>query len=131
MSIYGEQLAQKSASGKTFFFNRQEARNGTEYLCINSIYGDGMKERMVIFPSQIMEFRDGFNEAFEKFTGLKPTEVAVSEHCPECGSRPRDWGTLKSANGEMFVVFCRECREIILENVEDAYELIMKERENE
>jgi hypothetical protein len=89
-----EELSRFTASGKTFFFNKGKASNGTEYLAINAIYGKGNQERTVLFPAHFLEYFKHIRGAIEKMTGMSfnggmPSDPAAPitpcpERCPNC-----------------------------------------------
>lgn len=65
-----EELSRFSAGGKTFFFNLGRAKNGSRYLSINAMYGKGNMERLVIFPEQVVTFKDNLAKAIPHLMGL-------------------------------------------------------------
>ena len=82
-----DELSRFNGGGKTFFFNRKRARNGTEYLSINAMYGDQRYEKLVLFPQHLVEFYKHVKGAIETLTGLTPKEEEQSEpleRCPNC-----------------------------------------------
>ena len=98
MSQYQE-LSRFSGSGATFFFNKGEARNGTDFLIINALRGKGTRQGLTLLPSQYMEFANHLNEAIEGLTGFKRAntpdtlimESDLPQKCPECGNEGADW----------------------------------------
>lgn len=85
-----EELSRFTGSGKTFFFNKGRAKNDTDYLAINALYGQGRRERMVLFPPHYMEFFKHLKSSVEELTGFKfgedlPEASPTHEKCPNCG----------------------------------------------
>lgn len=90
-----QELSRFSGNGKTFFFNKGEAKNGTEYLAVNALYGKGNQERIVLFPPHFLEFIKHLKNSIESLTGFEvvpPKELQEAEPenpclntCPNCG----------------------------------------------
>ena len=91
------EITRFTSSGKTFFFNKGEARNGTDYLIINALHGQRTRQGITLLPGQYMEFASHLNEAIEGLTGFKKSddvlvvESDLPQKCPECGNEGADW----------------------------------------
>lgn len=125
-----EEITRFSTNGKTFFFNKAEAQNDSVYLAINALYGQGNRERLVLFRPHMIDFRDHYDRAVEEILGMRPTEPGIAETCPDCGELPAGWRVLQTREGDKWCIICDSCREIIFENVKGALEAI-KEEDNE
>lgn len=117
------EISRFTVSGKTFFFNRMKARNGTDWLAINAIYGDGNQQRLGLFPSQMVEFYQHYKKAMEDITGMSPMERKITQECPDCGSGPDEWKPVDTdfEAGE-WLIACTQCRTVIFENVEGTHQ---------
>lgn len=137
MSKFGDEISRFHSNGKTFFFNKLEARNGNEYLSINTIWGNGNQERVVVFPEQMVSFYNGLKASIAEITGLAPEEGGVApepareivNECPSCGSGPEAWGVRTKREGPEYQkrivhwdLVCNECMTRVLEGGEDVGE---------
>lgn len=84
-----EELSRFSGSGKTFFFNHGVAKNGTDYLVVNAIYGKGRQERMILFPVHYLEFWKHLKGALEKMSGVTFGGSEPQVELPEEPEAPR------------------------------------------
>lgn len=124
-----QELSRFSASGKTFFFNKGEAKNGTDYLAINAIYGQGNRERTVLFPPHYMEYVKHVTKAVEELTGFTRSQAPapLSEmKCEGCDAGPAKWVALRTTDLTKFVIACGDCNTVIFENVKGAHKEELK-----
>ena len=118
-----EELSRFSGSGKTFFFNKGEAENGTPYLAVNALYGRGQNQRLVLFPAHLFDFHRHLSAAIEKLTGFTaqtyvPEPVGTPDMpttCTDCGSGCDDWRVLVISSSDWKLI-CRNCNEEIYTN---------------
>lgn len=117
------EIVKFSAGGKTFFFNKNVARNGTEYLKVNALWGKGNREQVVVFPAQMPQFYKAFIAAMKAITGLSPEEAtapprtpSLPTRCPDCGEA----GTYRVVveSEQDWFIWCSECREEIFNTEE-------------
>jgi hypothetical protein len=113
-----QEISRFTSSGKTFFFNKGKARNGTDYLAINAIYGQGNRERTVLFPPHYMEYVKHVTEAVEKLTGF--SKSTPNSGCPKCGEDRSNTRAAETPDHEYWVIVCRVCGTLVEENKEDA-----------
>lgn len=114
------EVARFSNTGKTFFFNVGQAKNGADFLSINTLYGQGNQERLILFNSHLLEFRKNLEKAITGLTGATfaplPTESApigpalLPERC-KCGVSYHEYRV--SYIGQELGVFCSKCGETI------------------
>lgn len=113
------ELSRFTNSGKTFFFNLGQASNGTEYLAVNTIYGRGSKERVVLFPSHLFTFQKHLREAIEEIHGVtfneaggraRASEPNLPQACPAC---EYGWDAFRITPSRE--VFCDNCGHVICE----------------
>jgi len=114
------ELARFSANSKTFFFNKMIARNESEYLSINAIWGKGNKQRMTLFPSQLLEYHKALGVAIEKMTGMSAKAPEATTACPECGMPKRTWAALSCE--EVWIIVCKDCGTVCDASIEDFEE---------
>jgi len=115
-----KEFSRFSESGKTFFFNRGVAGNGTPYLAINAIYGQGNQQRLVLFPPHYLQFHQHLEEAIEKLTGfsapgqgeIEVPKFATPTKCPDCGSNCDDWRVV-ALTADQLKLICKECDEVV------------------
>lgn len=94
------EISRFNGGGKTFFFNKRKARNDTDYLAINAIWGkEGRFEKLVLFPQHLLEFSKHLAEAVEDITGFtqggggRPLEgVTLPSACSKCDALDEEWG---------------------------------------
>lgn len=112
MTYHRDELSRFSANGKTFFLNRATARTDTDYLVINALYGKGQKERLILFPSQYLEFHSHLTDAIEKLAGISfgpgahpptPAPPALPRDCPNCSHGSASWEVLHYNDTEWFI----------------------------
>ena len=79
------EISRFNGGGKTFFFNKRQANNDTEYLAINAIWGrQGNYEKLVLFPQHLMEFAKHLDGAIEHLTGFtRPCSCGSIIHSTE------------------------------------------------
>lgn len=132
MSSHGEEIFRFSQAGKTFFFNDVEARNGRHFGGINTMWGQGNKERVVIFPEQMLQFYRGTLKMVEHFTGLSPKDKLEKplEKCYECGEPKSKLGVLRTKDLEDFLIYCGECRSVLLETRDGIHKKIKEEQDD-
>lgn len=117
-----KELSRFTASGKTFFFNHGRAKNGTDYLAINAIYGRGNQERIVLFSSHYMEFYKHLIDAIGELSGLTPTQKELEDpsalppwrtKCPKCGDD--DFAVdINAPEWREWAIVCKECDTVVL-----------------
>lgn len=80
-----KEISRFNGGGKTFFFNKRQASNETEYLAINAIWGArGHYEKIVLFPQHFMEFSKHLDAAIEELTGFtRPCKCGSVIHSPD------------------------------------------------
>lgn len=113
-----KELSRFTGSGKTFFFNKGEAKNGTDYLAVNTIYGKGSQERIVLFPPHYMEFRKHITGAMESLMGVKfvdtlppspePHVPELPIKCPKCGMGS-DGYDIAVISPKQWIIECGKC----------------------
>lgn len=120
-----QELSKFTASGKTFFFNKLEARNGDPYLSINALYGQGNHERITLFEPQFLQFVKHSRTAVEEMTGMTfntpqleaaaPTPVETLSIPTQC-SKGHGYGQFRvcPTGGGRSMIFCIDCDEVIL-----------------
>lgn len=121
------ELGRFSANGKTFFLNKGEAKNGSEYLVINAIYGQGRQERLILFPAHYIEFKKHFDQALEGLTGARWDQKKDRPACPDCGMPKIAWRTRASKDGSHWIIYCSECDEVIDMNHPGAMDAMARE----
>lgn len=116
-----QELSRFTGSGKTFFLNRGRARNDTEYLAINALYGQGNRERLVLFPPHFLEFRKHLTEAIETLQGVQfnnssqsPPTPSIPKKCPSCSHGAADYEIVVHTPTD-WDIFCESCGHHILE----------------
>jgi hypothetical protein len=120
MNKHTKELARFSESGKTFFFNEGEAKNGAKYLAINAIYGQGNQQRVVLFPPHYFQFHRHLTESIQKLTGfsgpgqegLEPAVLELPTHCPDCSAQSAEWRIVVLAPTDWKIV-CGNCDEVV------------------
>jgi hypothetical protein len=126
MSQNHQELSRFSSNGKTFFFNHARAKNGNEYLTVNAIYGQGNKERIIVFEPQMPQFLKNLQRAVQKISGVSVASGEAVTSCPNCGMPKRTWRAITDEQGR-WVLYCSECREscdAFLEDHDEALEVI-------
>lgn len=117
MASQGQEITRFSVANKTFFFNEVEASTGSKFLGINTIWGEGNRERLVVFENQYLPFYRAVKESLEHLTGFKiqerlPEIPDVTEECPECGSSgSAQRGVRVREDNSEWVVVCEQCEE--------------------
>lgn len=119
------EISRFTSDGKTFFFNECKARNDQSYLGVNTIWGSGSQERLVIFPSQMLQFLKHFRQAVSEFTGMTPSQP-VAAYCPDCRASPENWRPLTGTGGNAgyWILYCDNCGHVIAQSHEDAQEVL-------
>lgn len=118
-----QELSRFTGSGKTFFLNKGKARNGTDYLAINAVYGQGRQERLVLFPPHYLEFYKHLKAAIEQLTGFQASQPSqgappLALECLGCGSGAARW-EVKNYGGETgWWVIC-ECGHVLYKSRDD------------
>lgn len=116
-----DEISRFSANGKTFFFNRMRARNDAEFLSINCLYGKNGKQRLTLFPSQMLDFYKHFVGAMRDMTGMAPNAGAPTApkpprlpiRCPACKMGSANFElTVLSEDDSLWLVDCK-CGESI------------------
>ena len=115
-----------SSSGKTFFFNKAPAQNGSPYLTINSIYGKGNRERTILFEGHFMQYYRCLKEAIENTFGVTlngggPTKCS-------CGSSREDSRAVESKDHQHWIIVCRSCGNIFDHSSEESAKIVCKEQ---
>lgn len=106
-----DEISRFSANGKTFYFNKALAKNGTPYLVVNALYGDQKKERMIVFPSQYLQFHSHLTSAVESLAQISfangtagPTRAPVlPRKCPDCGHESGSWEVLQLLEPDWYI----------------------------
>lgn len=101
------EITRFSSEGKTFFFNRNETRNGSYYLAVNALYGEGNRERLVVFENQMLPFRRHSDIAIGEILGADLTED--EDRCPDCGSRKPAWEPRIDLDDTGWALVCTAC----------------------
>jgi len=110
-----KEISRFSANGKTFFFNKGVAKNGNEYLTVNAMWGQGNKERIIVFQPQMPQFLKSLRDAVEAIAGITLASTSTPVACPKCAMPKHTWRALTNEEGQ-WVLYCSECREVC-----DAY----------
>lgn len=122
-----QELSRFSASGKTFFFNRGKAKNGTEYLVVNALWGNGNQERVIIFPPHFLEFRKHLSQAIERLSSVSFSSSEPKPACESCGMPKRTWRCKSDLEETAWVLFCSECGAVQDQSREDAVGIVFPE----
>lgn len=118
---FGDRIDQFSANGKTFFFNEQEARNGSKYLRINALYGEDGREGMNIFQEHVLGFWNSLGRSIGEIWGFEPSErLQVNgefpEECPHCGAGRDKWfAFLEDGVPLDFRIGCDSCDNFLID----------------
>lgn len=82
------ELSRFSANGKTFFFNKGHTKTGGDYLAINALWGQGNKERVLVFPAHYLQFVKHATSSIEQLAGVdfakEDAPAPAHEQCPNC-----------------------------------------------
>ena len=114
------EIGRFSSGGKTFFFNKGEAANGSPYLAINTLYGKGTRERVVLFPGHFFPFYKALIDAVRDITGFaapagdipEPARLDLPTACPDCEAGSTAWEIIALPDQPVKIV-CKDCREVI------------------
>ena len=93
------EISRFNGGGKTFFFNKGEAKNGNEFLVINALHGRQARQGMTLLPGQYMEFVKHLDVAVEELTGFSrvpngkadSTEPNIPIQCSKCHEGSASW----------------------------------------
>ncbi len=117
------EITRFTSSGKTFFFNEGEARNGNKFLIINALHGQHTRQGITLLSGQYMEFANHLNDAIEGLTGFvrsspssQPTQLKLPVQCPKCDGGSAGWD-LSVVTSAWWNVRC-ECGEMIYQSEE-------------
>jgi len=116
-----DEISRFSSNGKTFFFNKAEAKNGSPYLAINAIYGRGNQERMVLFEPHMLEFRRHLDKAIGKVLGIvmksEGREVVpeIAPKCPNCEFECGAYEVMVWAP-DTWNIYCSNCSTVLYES---------------
>ena len=113
------ELSRFTGSGKTFFLNKGRAKNGTDYLAINALYGQGKREGLVLFSAHYLEFLKHLTAAVEELTGMTARKAAPATGCTKCSSK--HLSVRRTLEDDYYLVFCKDCRELIFETEEGRH----------
>jgi hypothetical protein len=121
------EICRFSSNGKTFFFNKAKAKNGSPYLTINALYGQGNRERVILFEGHFMQFYRCMKEAIGATFGVAVNGDGRLKGC-DCGAPREDSVAYMSDNREYWVLGCNACNSVFDQNKEGAAEYIAEER---
>lgn len=121
-----DQISRFTESGKTFFFNREKTRGGSEYLAINTMRGSPPAyEKLTLLPGQFLSFRKHLTEAVEALTDVKftpdvpdvPTETPtplLPHTCTNCAASWEKFDIAIFPTAGIWQVICTECNYVML-----------------
>lgn len=116
------ELSRLTASGKTFFFNRDQTAGGADYLTINTIRGKPARyEKLTLLVGQLLPFHQHLTKSIEDLTGLKfaqsaepvKAEAHLPGACPACQYGPAAYRT--RVGETEWSVYCDNCGHVLLE----------------
>lgn len=102
------EITRFSSDGKTFFFNKNRTKGDSVYLAMNALWGQGNRERLVVFENQMLPFRRKYTRSIGQILGAE-FEDDPEPTCPRCNSRAPAWEPVMHPDVDGWALVCLAC----------------------